>query len=734
MADVITRFKLETTQYDSKLREASKKLSDFTKEAATYGNEFSKFTQKNIEAARAFGQVATSATNSKDKVKELVGAFNDVAKSYNALTKEQQQSDFGKALAESMTTLKGRIAEAKQEMNSTGGVLGVLKDKFTVNIDALKLFNLGVQGAKAALGVAKDAFFASEASVDEWGRTMKAAEGLYEGFLNALNTGDISGYLSRMDEIVRAAREAYNELDKLGTMKTIQSPQFAKQEAENNRLRTMLMTGRWISAGDGRGSMGLKNGDILNERQLKVIERMLQNGMNSIVSLTKNELQQTGKAIDAYYNNLAKQNGMSLSEFRQGTSSWGAFSEKMAGYEAYKKWNAQAQAEFARQGGRGYVDFDKSNPYAEFRKWGVFRVDKMEGDSYNNLVNLIKQQQSQQSQMYSTLGQAYRTINRAEGITVKGLMGGGGGSGKGGGSNTTSTYDVGSLAEAQAEVQRLAKLWNEAGADVRNQYLQPLIEAEAKVKSMQNAMNLQKEQAQGKLQGGHIMKTNLGQDTFAFDNTLLNNREKFLDELNKYFKDHPIVIPMDTSNNDVKKIQETARKTAAVVGTIGQAFNQIENPAAKVAGTVAQAIANVAMAYSQTLAEDKTTKENIWAFIAAAAASTISMVQTISSIHSATGYKNGGVVKGYASGGMADGMGGGMITGTTYSNDQIPIMANAGEVILNKAQQASVAGQLQGSGLRGMSLKTKVKGTELLVWLDNSLAQSGRGELMTWGQ
>jgi hypothetical protein len=33
-----------------------------------------------------------------------------------------------------------------------------------------------------------------------------------------------------------------------------------------------------------------------------------------------------------------------------------------------------------------------------------------------------------------------------------------------------------------------------------------------------------------------------------------------------------------------------------------------------------------------------------------------------------------------------------------------------------------------------MNLKTKVKGTELLVWLDNSLAQSGRGELVTWGQ
>jgi hypothetical protein len=81
---------------------------------------------------------------------------------------------------------------------------------------------------------------------------------------------------------------------------------------------------------------------------------------------------------------------------------------------------------------------------------------------------------------------------------------------------------------------------------------------------------------------------------------------------------------------------------------------------------------------------------------------------------------------------MVDGSGGGRIDGTTYSSDQIPIMANAGEIVLNTAQQQNVAQGLQNSGLRGLNLKTKVKGTELLVWLDNSLAQSGRGELVTW--
>ena len=127
MADVITRFKLETTQYDSKLREETKRLADIAKQASLAGKEFDKFTKNNVEAARAFGNIATSATNAKDKVKELVGAFNDVARQYNVLTKEQQQGDFGKALAESMTTLKGRITEAKQELYGLGEAMDSVK-------------------------------------------------------------------------------------------------------------------------------------------------------------------------------------------------------------------------------------------------------------------------------------------------------------------------------------------------------------------------------------------------------------------------------------------------------------------------------------------------------------------------------------------------------------------------------------------------------------------------------
>ena len=122
--DVITRFKLETTQYDSKLRDAAKSLQNVSKQAEMAGKDFDKFTKSSVEAARAFGQVASGATNTKDKLKDLVGAYNDVAKAYNSLTEQQRQSDFAKAMAQSLETLQDRIKETKQELYSLGSGKG----------------------------------------------------------------------------------------------------------------------------------------------------------------------------------------------------------------------------------------------------------------------------------------------------------------------------------------------------------------------------------------------------------------------------------------------------------------------------------------------------------------------------------------------------------------------------------------------------------------------------------
>lgn len=247
MADVITRFKLETTQYDSALRDCAKGLQEVTHQASLAGNEFDKFTKESVQQARAFGDISTSATNAKDKVKELVSAYNDVAKSYNALTKEQQQSDFGKAMAESMNKLKGRIKEAKGEMqqmgektSGTGGILEQFTGKLGISTKTLGLWGAALGAGKVALDVAKDAFMACETNVDDWGRTVEASQSIYQAFLQTLNNGDFSSFLSRIDEIISKANDAYNALDNLQTRMTIINPERARLQAQLTEQKVIV--------------------------------------------------------------------------------------------------------------------------------------------------------------------------------------------------------------------------------------------------------------------------------------------------------------------------------------------------------------------------------------------------------------------------------------------------------------------------------------------------------------
>lgn len=412
-----------------------------------------KADQNAVKFAGDLGRMETVATSLRGKINEMTSAYTDLRSQYNRLSDDEKKSDFGRAMSSSLDQLKGRIGEAKNELkdingevNESGGAFEALADKLTLNVDALKLLDIGLGAVKGTLGVAKDAFFASEASVDEWGRTTASAQALYEGFLTAINNGDISGYLSNINDIVQAARDAYNELDKLGTMRTIQAPGMSRQQLENDRLRMMIQTGRYIAPRDGRtgdiwdifGGSSMKDGQLLTPEQVKMFEGLLQNGLQNITKLVENEVNQSNRAIDAYYNSLAKQNGFTLKEFRQGTSSWDEFSKRMSGYDEYKKWKDEAARAFYRQGGQGIAPTsDRTNPYLEFKKWGTFRVDKEGENSYNDLVNLIKTRDQQVAQVYGTISQSYRTMNRAEGVTVRQIMSGGSGGGTGGGGGST---------------------------------------------------------------------------------------------------------------------------------------------------------------------------------------------------------------------------------------------------------------------------------------------------------
>ena len=168
---------------------------------------------------------------------------------------------------------------------------------------------------------------------------------------------------------------------------------------------------------------------------------------------------------------------------------------------------------------------------------------------------------------------------------------------------------------------------------------------------------------------------------------------------------------------------ETTKKgwqdAARAMQSVGSALQGIEDPASKVAGIVAEAVANIALSFAQATAKDS--KLGVLGWIAAIAAGTATMIATISSIRSATRHAAGGIVGGNSPSGDN------LLMGTTG----VPALVNSGELVLNRAQQGNLASQLEQGGLGQTSHTPYVSGETIYLGLSNYLRGRGYGEIVT---
>lgn len=559
---------------------------------------------------------------------------------------------------------KGLRQAQKQWDQFTKGI-GLSVSKFTA-------VGAAITAVSGALKVAKDAFFKNEQQLDEWGRTVEASKSLYSGFLNAINNGDISGFLSNINNITQAARDAYDALDELSTFNAFN--QIQTQKARTGFTEAMA-------------------GFRMGEGSKEDVQKAAKNLQDELRTRMEKEKEAYSQAV----RKIAAERGVPWGNLEQ------ALTGKYGDYEALK--NTQPTGKRIVNYGGGM--FGGGGSYEV--PMAVTAKEKM-GEALRKLNDTeLKELQALGAQAERT-GEEIAQIDKQM-ARVLNARSKAGGSGSGGGVKTTNIKtEQTELQQNQAKINLLTQEYVTLGdittqqARDRKEAIQQEIHA---LDTRNNKLKLYAEQAQGKLQGGDIQTSSLGNTQSFSDKSFMNIGAGLSDEVIQKAK----VLQQSGINAG-----EAWKKAGTAIGLFGSAISAIKDPAAQVAATIAQAIASVALAYSQTLAEDQTSKSNIWAFIAASAAAMVSMVTTISQIRSAT--------SGYAQGGIVD--------GNSYSGDNIPIMANAGEVVLTKAMQANLANQLEGGGMSGLG-PSRISGEQIYITLNRYLKRSGQGELMTWG-
>lgn len=180
---------------------------------------------------------------------------------------------------------------------------------------------------------------------------------------------------------------------------------------------------------------------------------------------------------------------------------------------------------------------------------------------------------------------------------------------------------------------------------------------------------------------------------------------------------NPFQENMDKLNKSAMQSKMAFGLAANAVSALGSAFASMDDPGAKAAGTVMQAIASLALSFAQAAVMAALLGPIGW--IAWMGAGVAALATTISTVHQLTGFAEGGIVG-----------------GNSFSGDNIyagNAMVNSGELVLNKAQQGNLASQLQGNGLQNMNISGRIKGTDIILSIDRSLKLEGK-QLLTWGR
>ena len=748
---------VESQEYENKLKRATERVQQMEKECRNLGGTFEYVDKEQLDLVKSLGQMETKATTAKGKVAEMTKSYTELSLQYKRLSDQEKQSPFGKAMAQSLDQLKSRIKDANSEIkevsqelgngsNGLGGIMDALAGKIGIPTELLTKMGLAIGAVGAALKVAQDAFNANESLVDAWGRTVESATSLYEGFVTSLNTGDFGGFLSRMGEISNAARAAYDELDRLGTMKTIQGPEMSRQQAENDRNRAMLQTRRYIAPLDGSaGIAGLKTGDLLSDKQVKQIEADLQNGIKNISALIENEVQQTTNAIDAEYEKQASILGMTVEEFRKGTSSMAEFDKMIELAKKYYEFEAAHTRETMDiYTGQIYTKRDEAvNPYAGAEKWDVFRVD---GEAYNNLVKLIQQRDQQMSQAYSNQAQAYRTINRVEGITARG------------GAPKVETPKVDTPKVETAKIKTATDLWDQYAAKIAeterllaefqamaanidltdgqrdwargmaDSYEEQLnrmkgateeaaeeikteiVDIKAEMEKLPSSFDMFKDGVDsiGTMVGALDSLKTMGEDLASVFRGEMDAWDSFMTVLSTGVGIMKTVISVIEAINTLTEIGTVISQQRAIAATSEAAAN------ASVAATAASAAGANAAEGATKAGKAVAGIPIVGPALAAAAIAMVlgAMIAAITSSKSAS--------KGFANGGI--------VPGNSFSGDNLHTSdygINSGELILNRAQQNTIASQLQG-GAANIRVQGLVHGHDILLAGSNYALSTGK--------
>ena len=673
---VVIRFKADSTEYDAKLKRSIEQMKSMEDQAKKLQGSIDRTDEGYVKFVQSLGQMDTVAKSSKTALREYSEAILYLQQQYKALSDAEKSGDIGKAMAESIQQLKVRAAEAQDMIGDLNEELKNLASD-TSFTDSIGLMTRTVGSCAAAItawtGDSKEMEVVIK-DLAKIGATVSAVDALTKAFQKKNLVLLKNPYVAATAAAVAlgvALAKLYNYLnDATAAQKALDEVQAKGRDdaaKEITRIETLsnILHDNTRSLEDRKTALQEIQALVPDYHGALTTEGTLINDNTDAMTAYVSELQRAATA-QAAFDKMVEINKQKLAKQVELKGAQQNYTQKSSTYQEYLNGGTVSGTSSAG------VSFDTSLGGTLATEAAVAKK------AVDDIQASIDE--------YDTELQALQGLISAGAIGTSG--GGGGASVAGGGGVAASiTYASDSIKAQEEKVAELTKLWKEASAELRDGYYAQLQKAKSELEEMKKPLTELK-----------------GEMSFAVE---------------------PIKVKIDTrglvtAKKDADSMRASWMAAASAIATVGSALQQVDDPAAKIAGILASAIANIAVGFAAATASPATTAAGVFGWIAAVTTGLATMISTITAIKSVTGS-----AKGYASGGMVE--------GTSYSGDNIVARLNAGEGVLTAQgvqNAASMANGLAGAQSGGAS-SSFVTGENIVLGVNNFLGRSGQGEIVT---
>ena len=715
MADSILRLKVDSQEYDQKIKRAAEGIQQYAQKCRDAGGTLQYLDDGVLEFVQALGKMDTVATGTKQQLREMSNALTTLTQTYRGLTDEEKASPFGQELAKGIQQLTERAGQAQdammdvqqsirnaasdtrlfdqmaqgmsvatagfQGLTGAGKLLGIemgndveviaklqaamaVTNSLTTIQTALQKQSALMQGvlaAKQALStVAQQAYAVAtgEATAAQAAFNVVADANPYGLLLAGIGAvvGAITTFTAMMPETTSEADNMANAMDRIAD--SLNRAQQAYEDFANSMKE--------------QGFGGQEQYAALYNANVKRIRELKQAGMDAKDPEEKKKYLEEIRKLQAENEKLKKENNerrQRLMKLLRGDFNDLDTDAKVDSAIAFLK----DQMKYQKTGGATYRAIErriseletfwkspsvKSNGSDTTKTTKPTKTVKEEADDFVEINGLIAQTEEHISNLQQRIKEAP--------------------------DETTISTLKKQLVEAQDELKRL----NNIGTDVNTAALPPLMQMESVLKQLNE--DLKKAETPEAYQNllADIKAINEEIDTFKGKSNGNKNKKKSYEDLEKFNKDYSQIV--------------------GGVSSIASGIQQMGVEMPKELQSILGVLTGMSTIMSGIVA-------------------ILTLIDAKETVQAATAplpfFANGGVV--HAASGF-------MVPGNNFSGDLVPAYLNSGEMVLNRFQQQALAGTLENGGRATVQVTGHLEGETIVLAADRWGRRTGKGELAFW--